>query len=81
MLCLFSCFPLLFFLQLLGFRALKPPLKIVMKREGGENADNHLPSVMTCQNYLKLPDYSTKELLANKLRYAIREGQNAFHLS
>ncbi|KAF5401746.1 HECT-domain protein, partial [Paragonimus heterotremus] len=64
-----------------GFRALKPPLKIVMKRESGENADNHLPSVMTCQNYLKLPDYSSKELLAAKLMYAIREGQNAFHLS
>ncbi|CAL8094709.1 unnamed protein product [Calicophoron daubneyi] len=64
-----------------GFRALKPPLKIVMKRESGENADDHLPSVMTCQNYLKLPDYSSKELLASKLLYAIREGQNAFHLS
>ncbi|XP_018648391.1 putative ubiquitin protein ligase E3a, partial [Schistosoma mansoni] len=45
-----------------GFRALKPPLKIVMKRETGENVDHHLPSVMTCQNYLKLPDYSSKEL-------------------
>ncbi|CAH8829785.1 unnamed protein product [Trichobilharzia szidati] len=64
-----------------GFRALKPPLKIVMKRETGENADNHLPSVMTCQNYLKLPDYSSKELMLSKLLYAIREGQNAFHLS
>nr|CAH8827408.1 unnamed protein product [Trichobilharzia regenti] len=64
-----------------GFRALKPPLKIVMKREIGENADNHLPSVMTCQNYLKLPDYSSKELMLSKLLYAIREGQNAFHLS
>ncbi|CAH8440098.1 unnamed protein product [Heterobilharzia americana] len=64
-----------------GFRALKPPLKIVMKRETGENADNHLPSVMTCQNYLKLPDYSSKELMLSKLLYAINEGQNAFHLS
>ncbi|TGZ59083.1 hypothetical protein CRM22_009261 [Opisthorchis felineus] len=64
-----------------GFRALKPPLKIVLKRESGENADSHLPSVMTCQNYLKLPDYSSKEMLASKLHYAIREGQNAFHLS
>nr|AAW25561.1 SJCHGC09553 protein [Schistosoma japonicum] len=64
-----------------GFRALKPPLKIVMKRETGENADNHLPSVMTCQNYLKLPDYSSKALMLSKLLYAINEGQNAFHLS
>ncbi|RTG87640.1 E3 ubiquitin-protein ligase TRIP12, partial [Schistosoma bovis] len=64
-----------------GFRALKPPLKIVMKRETGENADHHLPSVMTCQNYLKLPDYSSKALMLSKLLYAINEGQNAFHLS
>ncbi|CAH8465348.1 unnamed protein product [Schistosoma rodhaini] len=64
-----------------GFRALKPPLKIVMKRETGENVDHHLPSVMTCQNYLKLPDYSSKELMLSKLLYAINEGQNAFHLS
>uniref|UniRef100_A0A5K3F2R3 E3 ubiquitin-protein ligase n=1 Tax=Mesocestoides corti TaxID=53468 RepID=A0A5K3F2R3_MESCO len=64
-----------------GFRALKPPLKIVMKREAEEHADRHLPSVMTCQNYLKLPNYSTKEIMREKLLYAIHEGQHAFHLS
>ncbi|VDK37046.1 unnamed protein product, partial [Taenia asiatica] len=64
-----------------GFRALKPPLKIVMKREAEERADQHLPSVMTCQNYLKLPNYSTKEIMREKLLYAIYEGQHAFHLS
>ncbi|VDM16480.1 unnamed protein product [Hydatigera taeniaeformis] len=64
-----------------GFRALKPPLKIVMKREAEDCADQHLPSVMTCQNYLKLPNYSTKEIMREKLLYAIYEGQHAFHLS
>ncbi|VDL89088.1 unnamed protein product [Schistocephalus solidus] len=64
-----------------GFRSLKPPLKIVMKKEAEDRADNHLPSVMTCQNYLKLPNYSTKEIMREKLIYAINEGQNAFHLS
>jgi len=33
-----------------------------------ESADDDLPSVMTCANYLKLPPYSTKVL-----RYSIRE--------
>ena len=28
-----------------------------------ESADDDLPSVMTCANYLKLPPYSTKVLL------------------
>ncbi|KAL3317514.1 Ubiquitin-protein ligase [Cichlidogyrus casuarinus] len=64
-----------------GFRALKPPLKIVMKHEANGDVDSHLPSVMTCQNYLKLPNYSSKENMRVKLVYAIREGQNAFHLS
>jgi len=39
-----------------------------------------LPSVMTCFNYLKLPDYSTKEVLKEKLLLAINEGAE-FHLS
>ncbi|XLU27949.1 hypothetical protein S245_064015, partial [Arachis hypogaea] len=39
-----------------------------------ESADNDLPSVMTCANYLKLPPYSTKEIMSNKLLYAINEG-------
>jgi len=36
---------------------------------------------MTCVNYLKMPDYSTVEILREKLSVAIREGQGAFHLS
>jgi E3 ubiquitin-protein ligase TRIP12 len=34
-----------------------------------------------CQNYIKLPDYSTYEILKKKLYFAMREGQNAFALS
>ena len=44
-------------------------------------SDDYLPSVMTCVNYLKLPDYSTLEILRERLQLAIREGQGAFHLS
>ena len=44
-------------------------------------SDDYLPSVMTCVNYLKMPDYSTIDVLKAKLDVAIREGQGAFHLS
>ncbi|KAK8586253.1 hypothetical protein V6N13_130774 [Hibiscus sabdariffa] len=46
-----------------------------------ESADEDLPSVMTCANYLKLPPYSTKEIMHKKLLYAISEGQGSFDLS
>ncbi|KAJ6896920.1 E3 ubiquitin-protein ligase UPL3-like [Populus alba x Populus x berolinensis] len=46
-----------------------------------ESADDDLPSVMTCANYLKLPPYSTKEVMYKKLLYAISEGQGSFDLS
>jgi E3 ubiquitin-protein ligase TRIP12 len=44
-------------------------------------ADGDLPSVMTCANYLKLPPYSSKEVLKERLLFAIREGQGSFDLS
>jgi len=59
-----------------------PPLTIVRKAfEPGENVDDYLPSVMTCVNYLKLPDYSTIEIMREKLNIAMNEGQHSFHLS
>lgn len=44
-------------------------------------SDDYLPSVMTCVNYLKLPNYSTIEILKKQLSVAVKEGQGAFHLS
>ena len=44
-------------------------------------SDDYLPSVMTCVNYLKMPDYSSIDILREKLRVAVMEGQGAFHLS
>ncbi|XP_032493743.1 E3 ubiquitin-protein ligase TRIP12 isoform X22 [Phocoena sinus] len=65
-----------------GFRSLNPPLTIVRKTfESTENPDDFLPSVMTCVNYLKLPDYSSIEIMREKLLMAAREGQQSFHLS
>ncbi|XP_071951146.1 E3 ubiquitin-protein ligase TRIP12-like isoform X2 [Antedon mediterranea] len=65
-----------------GFKALSPPLTVVRKTfETTENPDDFLPSVMTCVNYLKLPDYSNQELMQLKLSVAAKEGQQSFHLS
>ncbi|KAK2490662.1 hypothetical protein MC885_012008 [Smutsia gigantea] len=65
-----------------GFRSLNPPLTIVRKTfESTENPDDFLPSVMTCVNYLKLPDYSSIEIMCDKLLTAARDGQQSFHLS
>ncbi|CAJ2679506.1 unnamed protein product [Trifolium pratense] len=76
-----------------GLAVLNPKLTIVRKLSStaahttsngngpSETADDDLPSVMTCANYLKLPPYSTKEIMYKKLMYAINEGQGSFDLS
>ncbi|CAI9104744.1 OLC1v1003485C2 [Oldenlandia corymbosa var. corymbosa] len=76
-----------------GLAVLNPKLTIVRKHSSipsnamnnaagaSESADEDLPSVMTCANYLKLPPYSTKEIMYKKLLYAINEGQGSFDLS
>ncbi|XP_010327414.1 E3 ubiquitin-protein ligase UPL3 [Solanum lycopersicum] len=76
-----------------GLASLNPKLTIVRKHSSSagnaaqnsnapsESADEDLPSVMTCANYLKLPPYSTKEIMSKKLLYAINEGQGSFDLS
>ncbi|KAI4300230.1 hypothetical protein L6164_033628 [Bauhinia variegata] len=63
-----------------GLASLNPKLTIVRKH-CSSRADIDLPSVMTCANYLKLPPYSSKERMKEKLLYAITEGQGSFHLS
>lgn len=44
-------------------------------------ADGDLPSVMTCANYIKLPPYSSREVLRERLLLAIKDGQGSFDLS
>ncbi|CAN6332780.1 unnamed protein product [Urochloa humidicola] len=63
-----------------GLAALNPKFTVVRKHNSND-ADDDLPSVMTCANYLKLPPYSSKEKMREKLIYAITEGQGSFHLS
>ncbi|KAH8928928.1 hypothetical protein BT69DRAFT_385596 [Atractiella rhizophila] len=65
-----------------GFAALNPRLTIVRKPpEDGKTPDDYLISVMTCVQYVKLPEYSSKEVLKKRLFTAMFEGQNSFHLS
>ncbi|KAJ1555410.1 Ubiquitin fusion degradation protein 4 [Nowakowskiella sp. JEL0078] len=76
-----------------GFKALSPPLTVVCKMVANnstqgeeENSDmngpdGYLPSVMTCVNYLKVPEYSSLEIMKRRFEVAVREGQGCFHLS
>ncbi|KAK9127246.1 hypothetical protein Syun_016043 [Stephania yunnanensis] len=63
-----------------GLAALNPKLTVVRKQSDNQ-PDWDLPSVMTCANYLKLPPYSSKEIMKERLLLAISEGQGSFHLS
>lgn len=49
--------------------------------EPNMDPDDFLPSVMTCVNYLKLPEYSSIEVMRAKMHVAAQEGQHSFHLS
>lgn len=65
-----------------GFRGLNPAFTVVRKpHEPPFRADDYLPSVMTCAQYLKLPDYSSKEVLSAQLSRAMHDGGGSFHLS
>ncbi|KAJ2492143.1 Ubiquitin fusion degradation protein 4 [Coemansia sp. RSA 2050] len=69
-------------LPLGGFRALHPPLTLVQKMsEAPLSPDDCLPSVMTCANFIKLPNYSSLEVLKRRWGHAVAEGQQSFHLS
>lgn len=69
-------------LPLGGFKALQPQFTVVFKHpENDAQPDLTLPSVMTCANYLKLPAYSSEDVLRRQLRTAISEGSGSFPLS
>lgn len=66
-----------------GFALLRPEFTVVRKKADDAELqdDDYLPSVMTCANYLKLPNYSSQEVMKTKLLQAINEGAGAFLLS
>jgi ubiquitin-protein ligase E3 C len=61
---------------LLGFRWLQPPFSIA--RSTAE--EGRLPTAATCMNLLKLPAYESREMLREKLTYAVEAG-SGFELS
>jgi E3 ubiquitin-protein ligase TRIP12 len=65
-----------------GLSALQPKLTVALRiSESGVEAETPFPSVLTCAHYFKLPQYSCKEVLIERLRYAIAECQNTFGLT
>lgn len=62
-----------------GLAALRPRFTVVRKSLNDLSDEQmQLPSAMTCQNYLKLPMYETKEKLKDKLVQAVHEGAGSF---
>ncbi|KAK7103616.1 E3 ubiquitin-protein ligase HECTD1-like isoform X2 [Littorina saxatilis] len=59
-----------------GLANLHPRLTVVRKVDGN---DYSYPSVNTCVHYLKLPEYSSEEILRHRLMAATRE--KGFHLN
>jgi len=59
-----------------GLANLHPRLTVVRKIDAG---DGSFPSVNTCVHYLKLPDYSSEEVLRERLLAATAE--KGFHLN
>jgi ubiquitin-protein ligase E3 C len=58
---------------LLGFGSLNPRFS-VRDSGGGADGGGRLPSTSTCVNLLKLPRYETREVLREKLLYAVNSG-------
>eukprot|EP00961_Rhodomonas_salina_P066600 894506-Rhodomonas_salina.2 len=48
---------------------------------GQAPTEQQLPSVMTCANYLKLPEYLSASVLKDRLLVAVYEADGSFHLS
>ena len=61
-----------------GLANLQPRLTVVKKEIDG-GGDSSLPSVNTCVHYLKLPEYSSKDVLRQRLLQSTRE--KGFHLN
>ena len=72
-------------LPLGGLGGLEPRLTVVKKvdsnRKTQKQVDAMLPSASTCTNYLKLPEYSSREVTRERLLYSVKHGQHSFHLS
>ncbi|KAF1329124.1 Hect e3 ubiquitin ligase, partial [Globisporangium splendens] len=54
-----------------GFQALKPVFEVVRRVVETDDVDRALPFARTCTNTLHLPAYSSKEVLARQMHFAI----------
>lgn len=64
-----------------GLINLKPQFTVVKRSPENGNVNDTLPTASVCFNYFKLPDYNSKEILKEKLLYAISEGGTVFGFS
>ena len=66
-----------------GLAGLDPPFSVVRRDVSTDRlcADETLPSSNTCMHILKLPCYSSRDVLQSRLMTALRDGQSSFHLS
>ncbi|KAL0489515.1 E3 ubiquitin-protein ligase TRIP [Acrasis kona] len=60
---------------------IKVPKLTVVKYVGGSSQDEVLPTCNTCFHYLKLPEYSSKEIMKEKLLLAITMGRGSFGMT
>lgn len=69
-------------LPLGGFAGLQPKFTVNRTLLTEEKlADDYLPTVTTCLNYMKMPEYSNLQALEKKLKEAMYEGSNEFNLT
>jgi E3 ubiquitin-protein ligase TRIP12 len=62
-----------------GLRGLTPPLSIARATfDASKKVDKLLPTVSTCAHYFKLPEYSSQEVLKERLLTAIEKGAMGF---
>ena len=64
-----------------GFRNLEPKITIARRESETGNNDDSLPTVATCNHYLKLPPYSSVDIMRKKLRAAITMCPTSFYFT
>ena len=63
-----------------GLKNLDPKLTVVRKHCEND-PDDHFPSANTCFHFLKLPEYSSTEILACRLKTALQHGMDGFYFN
>jgi E3 ubiquitin-protein ligase TRIP12 len=63
-----------------GAVRLSPPMAVIKFEKEGVFADALLPASSVCLNALKLPPYSSLEILKSKILLAISDGKDSFLL-